>query len=152
MKVKPMAKMFSSSSCSASVYPGPPSSRSGDQRGHRDRGREQHAVGGEQEEEKGAGQPLAGGGVFAVVPEAHEGAVDAPAEEQLGRSLDGGEEGDDAVVSLGEVLDVDPEQKEIDDLDGHLAEAIDRRVFRELANLLNEVILLRLTGAGAGIG
>ena len=91
---------------------------------------EQDAVDGQQEEEQRAGEPLARSVVRAVVPEPHERSVHAPAEEELRDRFDRAEECQDPVVLLRQVLDVDTEQREVDDLDGDVAKAVDRQVLR----------------------
>ena len=91
---------------------------------------EKQSVGREQEEEERARQALARSVVRAVVPESHERSVDAPAEEELRDRFDRAEERQDPVVLLRQVLDVDTEQREVDDLDGDVAEAVDRQVLR----------------------
>ena len=81
------------------------------------------AVQREQEEEERARQPLARAVVLAVVPEPHERAVEAPAEEQLGDGFDAAEERRGCRSRRGrQVPDVDAQQQEIDDLDGDVAE------------------------------
>ena len=82
---------------------------------------------------------------------AHEGAVDAPAEEQLDDGLDEAEQRQRAVVLLRQVLDVDAEEQEVDDLDGDVAEPVDRQVPGELADLLQQG-RLRVCGTSAGSG
>ena len=83
-------------------------------------------------------EPLARRLILAVVPEAHEGAVEAPAEEQLGGRFDAAEQAEDAVIGRRKVADVDGNEQEADDLDGDVADAVDRQVLRELANLLEQ--------------
>jgi hypothetical protein len=93
----------------------------------------QDSVHHEKKKEQGAGQLLPLAVIATVVPVAHEGAVDAPAEEQLRRRLHRGEERNDAVVGASEVLDVDGQQEEVDDLDGDVPQTVDRHSLRELA-------------------
>ena len=55
------------------------------------------------------------------------------------------EQREDAVVLLRQILNVDAEEQEVDDLDGGVAETVDRQVFRELADLLKQSAL-RVSG------
>ena len=118
MNVNPMANVFSSTSCKASVYPGDWSSRS-ERKGEAMSARIRRT-------------PL--------VPsrQTHERAVHAPAKEQLDRRFDACEKREHAVIRLGQVPDVKRKKQEVQGLDGDIAGAVDRQVLRELADLLKQ--------------
>ena len=93
--------------------------------------RQQRAVGGDEEKEDRAGQPPPGPEVLAVVEEADERMVHAPAENHLDAGFDGYEQRDDAVVRRCEVACEDRQQKQAQEGRGHVSEAVDRRVRKE---------------------
>src|SRR5262249_5412082 len=106
-------------------------------RGHQRRGKER-PVERQQEEEDGARQPPARVVGIVVIPEAQERAVDAEPRRQFDERLDCAEQTENGVVLRRQVLDVDTEEQEVDDLDGDLAEAVDRGVLRKLPDLLEQ--------------
>src|SRR5207237_9383759 len=92
------------------------------------------AVEREQKEEDGAGEPLPRRFVIDFVEEPHERSVETETEDDLRHDLDAAEQTEHAVIRGGQIFDEDAEQEKVDDRHGHVAEAVDRHVLRELAN------------------
>jgi len=122
----------------------------GHERRRDERQQQQNAIRAEQEQEQCAGEPLTLSVVAAVIPEPHERPVHTPSKEQLHRGFDAREQCEHPVISLGEVLDVEGKEQEVERLDGYVAGAINRQVLRELADLLKQRFRVSAASGGSG--
>ena len=100
--VNPMANVFRSTSRSGSAAVGIVEDTRASQDDAPRLDGQQHSVHDQQKEEDRAGEPLPAPLVVVLVEEAHERAVEAPAEEDLGDDLDRTEQTEDAVVAFAE--------------------------------------------------